>query len=125
MSISPTYPFQRAQRSSVWQPEYCARTAAKEVKCQQRGKVFMYHGSISTMQEHLKRAHSSLLRETTEVDSSTFPISKFFPASSLEASSFASRACSAAMAKRITDLIVDWVAGDLRPLIVVHDNGFL
>ena len=123
-SAVPTYPFQRAQRSAMW--DFFDRTSVKEVKCKLCAKVLVYLGSTSSMREHMKRTHPQKLRpedgEAKVGVPKTQAINTYFPASSQGAvNPNASRTCSPATAQRITNLIIDGLTADLRPLNLVHD----
>ena len=72
---------------------------------------------------------NDIIREETKAGIAKIPtikrINTFFPASSPGAANpNCSRTCSPATAQHITDLIVDWLTADLRPLNVIHDEVF-
>ena len=109
--------------------DFFDRTSVKEVKCKLCAKVLVYLGSTSSMREHMKRTHPQKLRpedgEAKVGVPKTQAINTYFPASSPGAvNPNASRTCSPATAQRITNLIIDGLTADLRPLNLVHDEGF-
>ena len=119
------FPFQRGPRAAVW--EYFDRSGEAEAKCRQCGKCLVYKGGTSSMREHLRRVHPS--RPSVSDTSSSSGLQSKAATTPTIAQYFASvpssgKTCSPATARQITDLIVDWLTTDLRPLSVVNDEGF-
>ena len=100
----------RREKSDVW--KYFKKNGQKSVTCQICSRRLAYHGGTSNLREHLVRIHPKEFN----------PRQKSKPAS-LE--QFLSRTtCSAIRGKRITELISEMVARDLRPAATVKGEGF-
>ena len=99
-------------RSEVWK-FFVKEDGAKSATCKLCKKPYAYRGGTSNLRDHLTRAHPD----------------EFNPAAKQQQpslNSFLTRSkCSDSRAKRITDLIADMVARDLRPCAMVEGDGFL
>ena len=108
-------PFQQATWSPVW--EHFDRTGKEECKCKKSGKVLVYAASTSMMLHHLRTIHGlNLGTESSDINDMTGKMGSFV------ISKPRSTPCSAAQ-KMITDLVVDWLVLDMRPMEIVNNKG--
>ena len=95
------------EKSEVW--KYFLKKGPKTVKCTICDKEYSYHGGTSNLCDHLVRIHSN----------------EFKPKQQPSLDAFVIRGkCPHSRAKRITELIADMAARDLRPATVVEGDGF-
>ena len=106
----------RAKRSVVW--ETFEEPKNNAVVCTICQKKFAYTGGTTNLREHLKRFHPRVIGELTPDPIVYKPITEF-----LVSSPAASKTCSAATSTQITELLVDWISRDLRPLNILNDSG--
>ena len=98
------------EKSDVW--NFFEKSGPKVVTCKLCAKEYAYHGGTSNLREHLTCIHPN-----------EFKPEKHKQQPSLDG--FLSRSkCPASRAKRITELVVDMVARDLRPAAIVNGEGF-
>ena len=121
--VFQNFPFQRAQKSPVW--NHFLRTGECEATCKFCEKKLVYRGGTTSLHEHLKRVHPSKAADCVEVKNEPGTASATGSMMSFVVSSRSNRkGCSSATASTITDMIVAWLAADLRPLSIVGDDGF-
>ena len=105
-------PPKKKPRSDVW--ERYKLVGQKKVLCMlcNPRKEISYHGGTGNLRDHLTSQHSSVYKSDKAKQTSLLEFSK------------RSR-CSEARTKEITDLIVNMVILDMRPLRVLKATGFL
>ena len=113
--------FQRKQCSVMW--KYFVRKKKHSV-CKHCGKTFMYHGGTSNLRSHLKALHSTLwtasLSDEDEDGEITIAGTKRIDAYVVSNSR---KVCSSTRAEVITNLVVDWISANSRPISIVEDTG--
>ena len=112
--------FKRKQRSVVW--KHFVRKKTHSV-CKHCGKTFMYHGGTSNLRSHLKALHSTLWTASLNDDEDgeiTNAGTKRIDAYVVNDSR---KVCSSARAEAITNLVVDWISVNSRPISIVEDTG--
>ena len=95
------------EKSDVW--KYFRKTGPKNVKCTLCDKSYAFHGGTTNLRDHLLRIHANEFKPKQQPRLDTFMIRG---------------KCPESRAKRITELIADMVARDLRPAAVVEGDGF-
>ncbi|XP_065197184.1 zinc finger BED domain-containing protein 4-like [Sycon ciliatum] len=112
--------FSRASRSKVW--DHFEKSGDKpEASCKLCKKSFIYNGgTTSNLLAHLKSAHPSVV-------ASNEPASKVQKSGAIDkfvlSRARATKPCSGADAEALTQLLVDWITTDMRPLNIVNDDG--
>ena len=113
--------FQQKQSSVVWR--HLVRKKKHSV-CKHCGKTFMYHGGTSNLRSHLKALHSTLwtasLSDEDEDGEITIAGTKRIDAYVV---SNLRKVCSSARVEVITNLVVDRISANSRPISVVEDTG--
>ena len=106
-------PPKKKARSDVWE-HYKLVEGQKKVLCMlcNPQKEISYHGGTGNLRDHLTSQHSSVYKSDKAKQTSFLEFIKH------------SR-CSEACAKEITNLIVNMVILNMRPLRVVEGTGFL
>lgn len=121
----PSLKRQSSQRSFVW--NYFSQPVGKLVTCKECKKNFTYTGGTTNLSRHLKDRHSiTALPEPSAKPGNATAVSSAVHRSSLD-NFFVSRSnkpCNAAKQEEITELVVDWIGKDMRPLGIVNDGGF-
>ena len=97
--------------------------SGKSVHCQLCGVgnkdgLLSYHGGTTSMREHLKRCHSTVFSEATDIIDISFSIK-----GKLDRFTH-SIVCSQARSKAITELVASVISKDLRPTSFVDGEGF-
>ena len=100
-------------RSDVW--EFYEKSDGK-VTCKLCSKELVYRGGTSNLREHLNHIHKKEYHPSRRIANQRTIPNSF--SSSVRAS------CSESRAKRITELIVEMIAIDMRPLRLVECHGF-
>ena len=120
----------RGSRSSVWE-HFSDPTAEKCTTCKHCNGSYKYTGGTTNLINHLKSSHpafvggNSIFKQAVKVELSdiertvfgTKPIGTF-------GALHTSKACSVTRSNQIAELILDWIAGDMRPLGIANDPGF-
>lgn len=111
-----------SQRSNVW--DHFSQPVDKKTVCQHCKGAYKFTGGTTNLINHLKSMHPSVLPEArkaikTEAVTSfgTRPIGTFGATYSL-------KPCSGVKREQISELLVDWITSDMRPLGIVNDPGF-
>ena len=102
----------RRRTSPVW--DYFRRQDGK-ITCSICNKDFADGGGTSNLQKHLRAKHVDEAKKCFGEADAKQPLMSMFTDA---------RRCSPARATRITELIAEMVARDLRPLSVVEGDGF-
>lgn len=112
--------FQRQKRSIVWNH---FEKKKKHSVCKYCGKSFVYYGGTSNLRTHLKNAHPSVWPtadsgdEEDKTSAGTKSIKSFY------ATDKSRRVCSNAKSEALTNLVVDWISENSRPISIVEDTG--
>ena len=123
-SKKPT--FSRTSRSSVW--DHFEKCGEKSAVCQLCKKSFAYHGGTSNLLSHLKTSHPSVIAATDGEIAGSASLSNATPKPGALEKFVVSRGnpnklCSVALSEQLTQLVVEWIATDMRPLNIVNDDG--
>ena len=110
----------RRKRSSVW--EFFVKEGEKSVKCTLCNTILTYHGGTSSMRSHLSGKHDRMI--TVNHDSTTSSDSSCSSQSSMDSFVGVKRKCSSDRATKVTKLVCEMVARDLRPVSIVEGDGF-
>ena len=97
-----------SSRSDVWQ--YIKKTSDKHVYCSLCSRKLAYHGGTTNLRNHLIRVHGDTYRPAKETTTQQ----------TLET---VTRKCSESRSKIISELLVDVVTMDLRPIAIVEGEG--
>lgn len=121
----------RSTRSHVW-TDFQKSKDGKHVACKlcvdgdwkpgDKGVLAYKSGSTTMMHEHLKRVHGMHI-DTPQSASGGGSTQRKITSFAVPSPSTRTP-CSPATQKFITDLLADWIIGDLRPLNVANDKGF-
>ena len=95
------------EKSDVW--KYFRKKGPKTVECTLCDKEYAFHGGTSNLRDHLVRMHSNEFKPKQQPCLDAFVIRG---------------KCPDSRAKRISELIANMVARDLRPAAVVEGDGF-
>ena len=112
--------FQHKKRSNVWKH---FEKKKKNSICRLCGKSFVYYGGTSNLRTRLKNAHPSVWPtadsgdEEDKTSTGTKSIESFY------ATDKSRRVCSNAKSETITNLVVDWILENSRPISIVEDTG--
>ena len=91
--------------------------------CKHCGKRFAYHGGTSNLLSHLKNAHQNLWptsdkdKDTERTTVSSTKHIDTYVVSDLQ------KVFSNARSKAITNLVVNWISANSRPINIVEDTG--
>jgi len=111
--------FRRQKRSIVW--KHFDRKKNHSV-CKYCSKSFVYHGGTSNLRMHLKNKHRNIWpTESEDEEDKTSAGTKPIDVYTLNKSR---RACSNAKSEAITNMLVDWISENSRPISIVEDAGF-
>ena len=114
-------PVTRTSRSPVWDHFVKPLPGDKQASCKICKKQFAYHGGTSNLMCHLKTAHPSALARPESKDASKLQsLDKF----AVTRGPPTGKTCGVAKAETITELLVNWVTTNMRPLTIVEDTGF-
>ena len=103
---------QRQPRSEVW--KHFDLVSPKQTKCKKCDTCLTYNASTSTMLHHLRAVHGVTTKAS---DAGSKGLDAFV------VSTPRSTTCSFAKSQKITDLLVDWIISDMRPLGIASDAG--
>ena len=111
----------RSLRSGVWEHFQKVGGKENEVVCSICKKGLSYNGSTtSNLHAHLKKYHSSLLSTSGACTAKK-------PAAQAMMTDFAAKlgtkTCGSAQAESITNLLINWVTSNMRPLSILSDSG--
>ena len=103
-------------RSDVWE-YYELLEGHKKVSCLlcNPRREISYHGGTGNLREHLTSQHPSVYKTSTSGKAKQTSLLEFSKRSR----------CSEACTKEITNLIMDMIVIDMRPLRVVEGTGFV
>lgn len=110
----------RAKRSPAW---VYFEDLGPKAKCKLCSREYVRQTGTSSLFAHLKTAHpkqyASAVGAATpgegRTSAGTLPVGTFCTTPA--------RPCSSARSSIITDLVLDWIAGSMRPLSIVTDSG--
>ena len=103
---------QRQTRSEVW--KHFDLVSPKQTKYKKCDTCLTYNASTSTMIHHLTAVHGVTTKAS---DAGSKGLDAFV------VSTPRSTTCSLAKSQKITDLLVDWIISDMRPLGIASDAG--
>ena len=114
-----------ASRSVVWD-HFTKSADGKSATCRICRSVCVYHGkTTSNLHAHLKSQHPSVVSGSAAANSSTpsagSKLMTDFAVS--QRSGPQQKQCGTAQAEAISQLLVNWVTGSMRPLNIVKDPG--
>ena len=117
----------RGQRSFVWK-HFSEPSPDKKTVCKHCKGSYRFTGGTTNLLNHLKSMHPSVLREADvkiEATAASAGMTRFGtkPIGSFGAL-HTTRGCSVTRSNQITELVVDWIIGDMRPLGIGNDQGF-
>ena len=110
---------QRKQWSVVWEH---FEKKKRNCVCKHCGKTFAYHGGTSNLRSHLKNVHRTLWLANDE-DEDSERIATKTKRIDIYVVSDLWKVCSKARSEAITNLVVDWISENSRPISVVEDAG--
>ena len=116
----------RQKRSSVW--EFFVKEGDKSVKCTLCNTILIYHGRTSSMQSHLSGKHNRMVTVNDDSSHSTTSSDSCSSQSSIDSFIGVKRKCSSDRATKVTKLVCEMVARDLRLVSIVKvmvSNGLL
>ncbi|KAM8843639.1 E3 SUMO-protein ligase ZBED1-like [Synchiropus picturatus] len=130
-------PASRAKTSKVWD-HFTLNSSKTRITCSICQMDLAYHGSTTTMREHLKRKHFGYLEESLCAKKSNSTNYGFLlerqPCTPQQVAAHTDHAldgfvqmaplCSTETAERCTDSILHMIVKDMRPLSMVEDEGF-
>ncbi|XP_053713114.1 zinc finger BED domain-containing protein 6-like isoform X2 [Synchiropus splendidus] len=130
-------PASRAKTSKVWD-HFTLNSSKTRITCSVCKMDLAYHGSTTTMREHLKRKHFGYLEESLCAKKSNSTNYGFLlerqPCTPQQVAAHTDHAldgfvqmaplCSTETAERCTDSILHMIVKDMRPLSMVEDEGF-
>eukprot|EP00117_Sycon_ciliatum_P039703 scpid48756/ scgid29299/ Zinc finger BED domain-containing protein 4 len=110
-----------SQRSFVW--EHFSQPVESKVICSHCKRSYSYTGGTTNLQNHLRNSHPFVLSKpaassSVTTEQGTRPILAFGVRQSRTP-------CNAAEVSQISNLLVDWICLNMRPLGIVGDGGFV
>ena len=121
MADSSTATFKYNKHSVMWK-HFDFEKKKRQSICKHCGKSFVYYSGTSNLRAHLKSAHPSMWPtpnsgdEEDKTPAGTNSIEFFYATDSKSR-----RVCSNAKSKAITNLVVDWISENSRPISIVED----
>ena len=115
--------FKRNKRSIVWKHFDFERKKRQSI-CKHCGKSFVCYGGTSNLHTHFKSAHPSVWPTADSGDEEdktpvgTESIEFFYV---IDSKSW--RVCSNAKSEAMTNLVVDWISENSRPISILEDTG--
>lgn len=98
--------------------EHFAKQGTNKAQCNHCKKELVYNGSTtSNLKAHLKCAHPTIVDVDEREEKPSLARIDSFTVSSFQ------KPCGAARADLISQLLVDWIVADMRPLTIVGDSG--
>ena len=112
----------RRKRRSVW--EFFVKEGDKSVKCTLCNTILTYHGGTSSMRNHLSGKHDRMITVNDDSSHSTTSSDSCSSQSLMDSFIGMKRKCSSDRATKVTKLVCEMVARDLRPVSIVEGDGF-
>jgi zinc finger BED domain-containing protein 1 (E3 SUMO-protein ligase ZBED1) len=104
-------------KSDVW--KFMSKTEdGKKCTCNLCSKSLAFHGGTTNLREHLSSAHPREYSQASAKQKKS--MEKMQP----KITSLFQKPCDSSKSKKITDLLVDMVCRDMRPLSIVNGHGF-
>ena len=98
------------KRSDVW--KFYTQEATNSVVCKLCERKFAYHGGTSNLRDHLERLHSQVYKSSSkQTDSKQTTI-------------IGLQRCTERRAKAVSDMILNMIIKDIRPIAIVEGEGF-